>query len=576
MDEKDGPVRRRVGWHVGVLCVLLIALWGVLDLDSSFTTDEGTYALQARASRDNGGDVGYAFLEVDPRGEHQPYFGAVFDGRQVRTYVSHPAWPGLLAVAAGIFGEALGFRIFGVTSIVVVAIASWAIAARIGSSRAGPWAFWIAAASPVAANGWILWAHAPSAACGALLAWATLQARVDRRWLVAVAASAGAGVLLRSEGVLWALAVAGGAAMVGALERRWRDLLPAAVGVATAATTLVAERSWSASLTQGSSGDTLTARGTVGDLGRRLDAAVTSLLDGGIGPGPERWLGFLGVLCVALVVVGVVKGSVELTGLRLVAVLAISTCRVAVASDVPATGLFAAAPLLLLCAVPAGVSGRAPIRVGAGPDPAATDRAGRRALAAACGAFALLVLATQYDDGGSLQWGGRFFSPLLGVLAAFAGIGARRLLGSVGAAGAGRLSSERFVAGVLAASLVVQGGAAVLITERVRRSNGEAIEQVVALGPDVLVASTTQIPRLDWRGWPERCWLAAPIGELGRVLEVVAAAGVDRVAFAGFDATEVRSVAGAVTAETGRRYGVVDLEASGPRRVSPPYRCLGR
>ena len=112
---------------------------------------------------------------------------------------------------------------------------------RLGGDRCAAWAFWLAAASPVLANAWIIWAHAPSALAGGLLVLATMRARCSPSWLLGVAGAAALGVLLRSEGILWALAVAVAVLLFGRDRRAaWTSVsIVGATGIA-----IVGERLW--------------------------------------------------------------------------------------------------------------------------------------------------------------------------------------------------------------------------------------------------------------------------------------------------------------------------------------------
>ena len=112
--------------------------------------------------------MGYPFEKADPEGRFVPYHGAGLLDGEVVPYPKHPFAPAVMWASAEVFGEQVGYRLFGVGSVVGLAMVAWA-SRRAGRSRAAPWAFWIAAASPVLANGWLLWAHAPSAFVGGLL-----------------------------------------------------------------------------------------------------------------------------------------------------------------------------------------------------------------------------------------------------------------------------------------------------------------------------------------------------------------------------------------------------------------------
>src|SRR3546814_395002 len=146
------------------------------------------------------------------------------------------------------------------------------------------------------------------------------------------------------------------------------------------------------------------------------------------------------------------------------------------------------------------------------------------------------IVATQYGDGGSFQWGGRFFSPALPLLATVAALAAHSALEARG----DEPGRQRFVGGSLAALLTVQAAFALIVPDRIRRQNEAAIETVVSLDQPVVVTRGTQIARLDWRGWPHRCWIsvgASPsAASIEHKLSILASSGVGPAACAGIEA----------------------------------------
>lgn len=563
-DDAELTSRTRLRWHLLALIVLLVALWPLLDLDGVFTTDEGAYAVQARALEQGSWDVGYAFGAADPEHRFIPYQGVSGSEGQVYTYISHPLWPRLLATSSSVFGEDIGFRAPGLVSVIALALSTWGIATEIGRPERAPWAFWAAVASPALAHGWILWAHAPSAACGGALVYFVLRARRSSPWLVGVAAAAALGVLFRAEGLLWAGAVALGAGLAAGRRRDPRQAAAALLALLASAVALLLERQWSHALGGDAAPTALSARDGGSDMWERVRGARIALLDGAVASDVGQMLSLFSVVAVVMAALAV-RRRPELPQLFVAALFASGIMlfvRGLVASDDPATGLLAAAPVLLLA------SAWRPNERGSG-----------LFLGSAVLVYTGAVVATQYADGGSFQWGGRFFAPAIGVLAALAMTAVPAQSPVAVASSATRRRSPWMWASTLALGLllIVQGALATIVPDRVRRANEQAITAVTSLGPSAFLAGNQQIARLDWRGWPGRCWMAVTEpDELADAFAVLIASGVDRAVFAGIDADRVRSLGFAIDAASTRVVGVADLQGGViGRHLDPRSSCAG-
>lgn len=107
------------------------------------------------------------------------------------------------------------------------------------------------------------------------------------------------------------------------------------------------------------------------------------------------------------------------------------------------------------------------------------------------------------------------------------------------------------------------------------------MDRLIALGPDVFVAGGRQIARLDWQGWPERCWIAVPDDERAAdaraVVEVLRASGVGRAAYAGLDPALLRAAGAAVEPAGGDlQIGTLTIaDVTSPLTIEEPYRCHG-
>jgi hypothetical protein len=186
-----------------------------------------------------------------------------------------------------------------------------------------------------------------------------------------------------------------------------------------------------------------------------------------------------------------------------VAVVALYGVRFALADDQPATGLLAAWPVLVLglVLVPRARLAERPIAL----------------VAAVAALFAAAVLATQYAEGGGLEWGGRFFSPALAPLAVLAAVGLR---------GAGPLVRPAAIGIGVAPALL---GLAVVASAR---SSAEPFfdEVAEAAGTAPLAVTTIEhLPRALWEHDDEIAWMMAPEADLAGLLDDLVAGGVDDV-----------------------------------------------
>ena len=527
--------------------LLLGVALALSERSTGFSVDEGSYAIQADALSHDSWAIDWPFRPYDPDGQHFPYHAGVVDpgvssAPTEYAYVSHPAWPSALSVVRGIGGEELGLRLLPMLGVVIAALCGGGLAGRLAGPGAAPWGFWIVATSPVLADGLMLWAHAPSTAAAGVVVLAAVTIAAGRArwwWWVALGVAAGGGVLLRSEGLLVAAAVAGGLGLVGIARHQARLVV---AGVATAAAGLGAlalEWLWTTSVTSTAANTVSTRAGDEDWIRSRLDGAWTVLLRGAEDPVAA----LVAVLAVVLVALAVLAARQErppvrpavLVGLAAVLVM----IRLVVASDDPVSGLLAAWPIAVL-----GGGAIAPTR----------ERRTLVAVLVGSGAVVLAVVATQYDNGGGLQWGGRYLAPVIVPLGAVAAAGLIRVLPSV---------LDRRVAGAL---LIVTAVLGLVVTNEIRQINADALDRVGATGQPAVLVAGDQLARLDWHRWPERCWLSEG-DDLEHAIEVLRTARVTRAAYVGFtpEQLEAAGAAGATPDRPGARLGTVEI---GPGRIT--------
>ncbi|MGN6693607.1 MAG: hypothetical protein ACTHN0_05470, partial [Aquihabitans sp.] len=414
--------------HVVVLVAVLVGIVVATNQPDSFTTDEGTYELQLRALDQGSWSWTSGTESIDPDGTHYPiaYSAQTEDGGWV-PMAKHPLWPWVAAQAAKATGTDHAYDVIGSLAIVLVAIAAWFLAAaRAPGLPRG--AFWLAGLAPVTVTATFGWAHAASAAAAgaAVLGAAWLVPRegpVGRNraalGLALVAVGVAGGILLRTEGLLFAIALAGALVIGGRqIGRSWGwSVGSGAVVVAWAGLVVKAEDVWVRAIT-GAGSTTLSPRSgggveASGFVDARIQGAIRSLLD--VEGRAAAMVVFLAVLGTAIAAVYVVRG--ERRGLRawhagMVVIALAFLFRVYWLPNLAVRGIFIAWPIVIVGLAAAG---------------ALLWR--RLALETTTVVlYAGAILLTQYPDGGAIQWGGRFFAPLVVPLSVMIAVGVQRLL----------------------------------------------------------------------------------------------------------------------------------------------------
>lgn len=494
--------------HLLALGALLGMAAPFLHLGDTFTADEGLYAIQVRALEQGSWEYDYRPAVYDPDGSWFPLRNAAREDGSWFPYVHHPAYPLALLAATRVFGGTIGLYAWGLLGTLGVAAAAWSVAARV-DARASRGAFWIAATGPVAINGFLVLAHAPSAALAGTAVLAALRAQRSPswRWAAVLLGSVSAGALLRAEAVLFGLALAGAVALAprwasdGRPAPRGRLLLASAL-LAVVAATVAAERAWIRGIVGGPyreggvrGEDVATTVGSGGGVGDfvvgRLEGAWHSLLQGAHTTTAESV-----VVVVALTMVGFAAGAAVRrrpgwprdVGVGLGAATALYGARWAMGTDQSVTGLLAAWPLALLG--PVVVVGRRP-------------RGRAVFLVMVVVLFGAAVVATQYRIGGGFEWGGRFFSPAAVPLAVLACLGLRDVVE--------RLPGRRpVVVGLLVLLAALPLGTGLSVVRHVRPLLDDVADEVVAGGGSLVLTHSPALPPAAWRTYPEVGWMVVP------------------------------------------------------------------
>ena len=512
-----GPVRRVWGaplWaHAAALAVLVLALLPLMRPTSAFTSDEGAYALQVAALENGSWVYDYRAAPLDPEGRAFPIVLSDSGPEGSYTYVKHPAYPVLLQASSRLVGRTLGLHLVNLLGVVGAAVAAWLLAGQL-DPRLRRLAFWLAAGGPVLVNGFLIWAHAPSAALAglALAAAARIARRGVTTWAaVAMITALAGGVLLRSEGLLLAGALAVSLAAVRFLQTRrlTTAVAVAALGAGPALLVAVVERWWISSIVGGSYAG---VAGQSGSSSSFLDARLTGawhvlfkgwFIDAGAG---------LPVLAALAVVAG--GGYVALRrpgrGLAVVVVVAVALLAVRFAAHPhdPVTGLLSAWPLAVLGVLLFRWRDAGPVAW---------------LLGGTIAVFALATLATQYPEGGGLEWGGRYLSPALVPLAVLAAAGLARAV-------AGVPETERRGAVALLAALGVTTAVFSVATAGALRAREDRIIAAVERHPSpVMVTTRPALPRLTWRGGDRLTWMLTDEAGLPALLQSLRRQGVAEV-----------------------------------------------
>jgi hypothetical protein len=507
--------------HVAVLAVALVALLPVMTPRGSFTSDEGAYALQARALQHGRWAYDYRAAPYDPGGRHFPIILSDRNGETYFSYVKHPLFPLLLSASSRELGESGGLHALSLLGVVGTAIAAWLLARELDPALSRP-AFWLVAAGPVLVDGYLIWAHALSAAIGGLCLVAAVRLLRAGGWWRAAALGIGlaAGALLRSEGLLFAAAVT--LAVAGSLL--WQHLVRAAVLTAAvvggpAAVATVVERLWIRSIV-GAAPAPIAVRssGSTSYLGGRVGGAWHELFQAGFADRLGLTLGLLGLAVTVGVAVLALQRRRETWPAELTVGLAtgvgLLVVRFATAPTDAITGLFAAWPVALIGLVCV---------------PWRSDRARPgvvRLLGAVCALFAAAVLATQYPEGGGFEWGGRFFSPVLAPIAVLAVFGLRTRLRTMPGGDRAAALATRALAAAVAVTAILG-----LATIAVTRGRQDALVAAVARHPATVTVTTIDaLPRIGWRVDDRVTWMLTTAGELPGLVADLRAAGVPSVA----------------------------------------------
>lgn len=552
---RRGPGRR--WWlHLLGLVLVLVAVAATSDLDASWNSDDGAYAVQAELVREHGRwDHPNRHPEADPDGSASPIAHAVRteEGRAF-PYVKLPLWIVVLVGSTEVLGPVVGLHVPALAGVALAGLAAWALAVALDRRDLAPWAFWAVGLGPLLVESTALWAHSVAAAAAGVVA--VLVARraagsATVRTDVAAAAAALVLVLLRNEGALLLAAAAAVLAALGGFRSgsvwargaaavRWAA--PVAAGGAAG---LVANRVWSGRILGAPTVASLDDPPALPWAEGRVQGALRTFVDGAGSSTSGTVLALLGIGAGVLAGLALRRGD-RMPAVALGAVLAaLHLARAVDVGRIDLAGTLVAAPLLTVGLV-AWRPSRAP--------------AAERALAAVVGLTWLLVLATQYQVGGGPEWGGRYalVAAVPAVVLALAALH-RAWVEADGPTGERARPVLLAAAAVLVAVPTVAG---LWATRDGARRTAAEIDAVAALddgGPVVFTARF--VPRLGWRELPEADWLVGRPDEVDALVAGLAADTGDTVLVLGPGAEEVLVPEG---------YRAEPLDLAGVRLVPDP------
>lgn len=525
---------------VSAAVVVGALLWFVwLPVDSAVSSDDGAYAIQARAVAEGSWSVPHVLADVDPTGLAYPYQNATISERGMFPAAGHAAWTGLQSLAWRA-GGAPGFHVFPVLGLLGCVAVSAGLATALGRPELRWQSAALAALSPLLYNSLQLWAHAVVAALVGVALWAAVRCagRVNASCAVVLLVASGMAGVIRDDGAVFALAIALVLVVDGAVRRRWTEMaLGATACAASLAGYLIAE-----TLTERITGPVIRSTAGLGggetsrvdSLGSFIRGAVHTFVTSADEP-----VSFLltvaaaGSVAIAMRAAGQEASARVATGC-FAAAAALLAVRTVLFPEEPITGLIGAFPLVLLVVA-------RPVRALA---------TGERLVLASMLLGGLGIALTQYDGGGGLNWGGRFVAASIPGLVVLMAAGAERLGASA--------SADRWLGASVVAVAVVCAASSLVADASIRLRHDRIIGRLEGADSSLaVVTSNPAVARVAWRTYPETEWLGVPEpeGEEGAALlrQLLGEAGIADVNLFGVPPEEVTAlVGGGVPSDTER------------------------
>lgn len=511
-----------LGWHVGGLTLVLCAVASVTSPPALFSADEGLAILQARQLADGVGWYTPApFPSIDPLGVT---FGVATGPSDFVIYGKHPLYPTLLAPLYRLGGiwALIGLSMFGTV------MAAW-LATRVARRWAGGsdrWVLWaVGVGSPLFFDSMTVMAHSIGAALATLGTLALLELH-DRGFravpvIAGIVATLGT-VMLRSEGVIYFGAFAVVLVVWGVLQRHRRTWAIGSGVLVVAFIGRLIDTRWSAALMTSDAGAGVGGGKT---LWRGLLGAPDTLfgpsLGGADGSGP-----ILLLMASIFIALGAWQLRRRRVGPSLWVFWLLGVCcavgSALISRPVSVPGLLVVCPALLtgLIVVP-GRMKRMPVA---------------RVVLVSVSLYACLVLMTQYEIGGSAEWGARYLALAVPTALAVVIPGIMSTLRPL-ARGDRRLVVASLAATSISIALIATGSlyrdhTAAHQANRVIASTASSAAPGDG-GRPVIVTDNEYLWRLGWPIYDEVRWMVVDVGSEDVWIGKLGAGGIDRYVYIG-------------------------------------------
>lgn len=524
-----GTVQRQPGWTLGALTCGLAALWLLLlPADAPVTSDDGAYAIQAIAVADGGWNVPHVLADVDPGGVTYPYVNSSIGADGYFPGGGHVVWVTAMSRAVAAFG-ASGLHLLPVLGLGMAVWATSRLANAACRTSAALSSCVLAMCSPLVFDGLQLWAHAFVAALVTIAMAMALETsrRIGPRPVAVLLVAGVLASVLRADGAVFILAIGASLGFHGMLARRPRVVAVGALTAAAAVFGYVLAEHLTSQIAGASTDAPAPARSGLPGRVDSLESLVEGIVHTFVSSTDSPAAFVLAAVAAALFAMGVRTANAaserEATALLLGAT-GTWALRIVLFPDVATTGLALAFPIVIFAVA----------------RPRAGFNESERMIATALAVAGAGIALTQYDQGGGLNWGGRFLAPAIPCLAVLAAAGARTALAWDRSASL-RRAFATFLVVLLAASLVFDARARVRHDGVIDRLDGAAIAPVLTSNP--------ALPRIAWRTYPERQWLLAPVDPDGidavRLRALLDDAGIDELLVFGVPPQEVLTLLGA-------------------------------
>jgi hypothetical protein len=516
----SGLPGRRLLVHVLIYGTMLLALLPFMRVNTAWSVDEGLYVYQVRALQDGHWNLDYWASSIDPDGRWFPLNRHEKFGDSYYPYVKAPVYPALVLGATRLFGDAVGLHLLPIVGALLGAVAAWLLAS-LADRRAAPYAFWIAALGPVVVNAYAVWAHALSTGIAGLTAYVAIRALRDRATVLRVSCvtlGVAGSVLLRTEGLLFAAALAAVFLIVGAIRLIGRSpgvvaavLLAGVIGVCAVGANRLEHR-WVTSFA-----------GDASDKTDYMSGSDVSYLTGKI-QGATHILANTNYYEDHGDPITDVKALLTVTATCLAGVALTRRSRRATTVGIAALGVV----IGLLVFRFLGPPDTAPGIIAAWPTAIVglllfKWRAARLAERVLLGVVVLEVLgtlATQYPQGGAIEWGARYLSPLYPLIACLAALSlyrtAKEKRGDEG---------WRIVRPALVLLTVLAAGAGLYGMTGYRASMDRRFIDPIEGASGPVITSNEWYAQVAYRTFPDHQWLHVPEEDMPAALTKLADSG---------------------------------------------------